>query len=120
MGLNRPFIYFDSQTGKHNIMQISDKEKSNKLKTYAKDFSIKYNKNDLFYFFSDGISDQFGGEKDKKLTLNRFVNFLDSIVEVNFLFEKQLLINLFLRRWQGNKKQTDDIILLAICPANLN
>ncbi len=119
-GLNRPFIYFDSQTGKHNVMQISDKEKSDKLKTYAKDFTVKYDKNDLFYFFSDGISDQFGGENDKKLTLRRFVDFLDSIVEVKFLFEKQLLFNLFLRKWQGNKKQTDDIILLAICPAHLN
>ena len=80
---------------------------------------MKYNKNDLFYFFSDGISDQFGGENDKKLTLNRFVDFLDSIVEVKELNEKQLLFNLFLRKWQGNKKQTDDMILLAICPANL-
>ena len=35
------------------------------------------------------------------------------------LNEKQLLFNLFLRKWQGNKKQTDDMILLAICPANL-
>lgn len=121
-GLNRSFIYFDSQKGDHIVIQISDKEKidkQGKLKKYAKNFTVKYNKNDLFYFFSDGISDQFGGENDKKLTLNKFVDFLDSIVEVQELNEKQLLFNLFLRKWQGNKKQTDDMILLAICPANL-
>lgn len=119
-GLNRTFIYYKAKTNKHAVMQITEREsifRKNKIKIYKKKFTFKYKKNDIFYFFSDGIADQFGGENDKKLTIKRIISFLEQKVTVTDLQEKQILLNLFLRKWQGNNKQTDDIIFLGINPS---
>ena len=36
------------------------------------------------------------------------------------LKKKQFNLNLFLRKWQANNKQTDDILLLGISPSTIN
>lgn len=68
---------------------------------------------DRYYFFSDGITDQFGGPKDKKLGSKNLLNYLNSIQEKS-LFQHQRLVENFLNEWMLDQAQIDDMILMGI------
>ena len=118
-GIKRPFIHYDSVTKTHRYISL----KGNSLGTPIADVEsipfeeIKFEKDDYFYFFSDGITDQFGGPEGKKLMKKRLIEFLDSVKELPS-HRKQIELDIFLRKWQNNTEQTDDMVFLGICPAN--
>lgn len=69
--------------------------------------------NDTFYIFSDGISDQFGGEKSKKFGYRRLKSLLVDIHqkpmdEQKSIFEKEL------SAWMGSNDQIDDFLLIGV------
>ncbi len=66
-----------------------------------------------FYLFTDGITDQFGGNKNSKLTRKRWLDFLKLIQNVD-MQEQKIKIEGFLSSWQGNQEQTDDILILGV------
>jgi serine phosphatase RsbU (regulator of sigma subunit) len=68
---------------------------------------------DAFYIFSDGYIDQFGGEKNKRFTSKRFKELLISISELNVAKQKDLIESNIIN-WQGNYKQTDDILVMGL------
>lgn len=68
---------------------------------------------DSFYLFSDGYTDQFGGENIKKFNRNRFRNFLISIQEFNFSKQKKEL-ELSFENWRGTQEQVDDVCVIGI------
>ncbi|MBL7884612.1 MAG: SpoIIE family protein phosphatase [Bacteroidia bacterium] len=74
---------------------------------------LQLQKGDTLYLYTDGIIDQFGGEKDKKLTNKRLLNELK--INSNSLMSKQKqdLINV-LTTWQGDHEQTDDITIMGV------
>jgi serine phosphatase RsbU (regulator of sigma subunit) len=114
VGSKREFIYYDSLNNKNKLLKLrlkGDEESNSSL------IKINFNKDDVFYFYSDGITDQFGGFLDKKLSRKRLVSFLDSEYLNNDLTAIQVQLNIFLRKWQGKTNQTDDMILLALKPS---
>lgn len=70
-------------------------------------------KNDLLYLFTDGITDQFGGEKGKKL---KYANFKKTILEHLHAPLKQQLhaLDHSFEKWKGNVEQTDDVCVIGI------
>ena len=74
---------------------------------------IKLKKNDLLYIFSDGFSDQFGGEKGKKYKAAKFKRFLLSISDKDIEIQRNLLGEEF-DRWKGNLEQIDDVCLMGV------
>jgi hypothetical protein len=46
------------------------------------------------------------------------VEFFDNSINTRDLKKKQIELNMFLRKWQGNNEQTDDMIILGISPSN--
>jgi serine phosphatase RsbU (regulator of sigma subunit) len=126
-GLKRIFIYYNHENKKHEIVSLNENRSENNLSITIHDtevqvplLKIKFNKEDIFYFFSDGITDQFGGLDDKKLMRKRLLSFFDSDMQNTDLKKKQFNLNLFLRKWQGITEQTDDMLLLGIKPAGAN
>ena len=74
---------------------------------------IKINNGDLLYMFSDGYTDQFGGEKGKKYNMNRFKEKLISICYLP-LEKQKAELELEMKNWMGNKyDQIDDITILG-------
>ena len=74
---------------------------------------IELQQNDVFYIFSDGVSDQFGGEKAKKFGYRRLKDLLLEIHQKPMnqqksIFEKTLV------DWMGNNDQIDDFLLIGI------
>lgn len=56
---------------------------------------IIINKDDLFYIFSDGFADQFGGEKGKKFKAKNFKNLLLSICHEEMQVQKNIIDRTF-------------------------
>ena len=68
---------------------------------------------DMFYLFTDGFMDQFGGPDDRKFTAKRLHRELleKSTLDAQ---EQKAALEQRLSQWQQGQKQTDDILLLGI------
>ena len=74
---------------------------------------IKLNKGDCIYMYTDGYSDQFGGDKNKKLTTKRFKDLLRSIASKPMKEQLAILEKTFYE-WKGNFDQLDDVLVIGI------
>lgn len=74
--------------------------------------TIKLQKNDIVYLFSDGYADQFGGVLGKKFRYKQFKELLLSLYNEPMEKQKAVLENTFLD-WKGNLEQVDDIIIIG-------
>lgn len=74
---------------------------------------IQLRPGDSFYQFSDGISDQFGGNDGKKLKKKGLLSILDQAKTLP-MNEQYTHIRRSLKEWKGDEPQVDDIILLGI------
>jgi serine phosphatase RsbU (regulator of sigma subunit) len=77
-----------------------------------KNHSIKLQKNDTLYMFSDGYTDQFGGEKGKKFSTKRFKETLLSIQHLN-MDEQEEELKSILIQWRKDLAQVDDICVMG-------
>ncbi|WP_299461760.1 SpoIIE family protein phosphatase [uncultured Microscilla sp.] len=83
---------------------------------YGKSFENTYittQPGDVFYIFSDGFQDQFGGREDKKYMKRRFRELLLSISSLPLTEQKQLLKQ-ELKAWRKNNYQTDDVLVVGV------
>jgi len=65
------------------------------------------------YMFSDGYSDQFGGNRNKKMGKKRFYNKLIEMNKLAFNKHKQELLD-FHETWKQKTEQIDDILVVGI------
>jgi len=79
----------------------------------CKNYEINVHPGDVFYLFTDGYPDQFGGEKNKKFTLKRFQDLLMKIYHKRMNKQKQILDDT-ITEWQGPMEQIDDITVMGI------
>ncbi|MCS7005459.1 MAG: PAS domain S-box protein [Cytophagales bacterium] len=65
-----------------------------------------------FYIFSDGITDQFGGPENRKYGMKNLSKLLQEIhtEEMNL---QHYHISTVLTHWQGENKQTDDMLMIG-------
>lgn len=68
---------------------------------------------DVFYLFTDGFTDQFGGKDRRKFSRKRLTETLESVMHLP-MEEQHLQLNLALDEWMGNLVQTDDILLIGV------
>jgi serine phosphatase RsbU (regulator of sigma subunit) len=118
----REFIF---SSAKRPAIFISNKElqelKGSKhslggLRTDEKVFGeikMKYEENDIIYLFTDGITDQFGGEKNKKYTIKRFRELIMN-VHRNQMPEQKNKIESEIVKWISGNEQTDDISVIGV------
>jgi serine phosphatase RsbU (regulator of sigma subunit) len=74
---------------------------------------ITLNQGDTIYIFTDGLTDQFGGEKGKKITSKGLKNFLSTIYNLSML-DQEKAMEAFLTSWMNNEEQVDDILIMGI------
>ncbi|MFL5754465.1 MAG: PP2C family protein-serine/threonine phosphatase, partial [Bacteroidia bacterium] len=68
---------------------------------------------DCLYLFSDGITDQFGGESGKKLKTSGFREWLREVSGKEMTKQKEILSDR-LKKWNKEYPQTDDILLIGV------
>ncbi|MDD2549959.1 MAG: tetratricopeptide repeat protein [Bacteroidales bacterium] len=74
---------------------------------------IELQPGDVFYMFSDGFADQFGGKRGKKYMSRRFKNLLLDIHNKPMEEQKELLHQEHLA-WRGDLDQIDDIVIFGV------
>jgi len=67
----------------------------------------------VLYFFSDGYSDQFGGDFGKKFMSPQFEILINNIYKLPMKEQYNKLDETF-NRWKGDRKQVDDILVVGI------
>ncbi len=77
--------------------------------------SLKLQKNDMIYLFSDGYPDQFGGEEGKKFKYRRFRHLLLNIHTLPASRQMELLDQSIVS-WMGVHEQVDDILIMGVRP----
>ncbi|MDP2387852.1 MAG: SpoIIE family protein phosphatase [Bacteroidota bacterium] len=70
-------------------------------------------KGDCLYIFSDGLTDQFGGQQDKRIGLKKVVSILKEVNHHSMSTQKEMIEHK-LAEWQNENEQTDDITLFGI------
>lgn len=70
---------------------------------------------DMFYMFSDGFVDQFGGPEYKKFKHRRFKQLLLYLHKLPARDQKNMLNRRF-AEWKGNNEQTDDVSVIGFEP----
>ena len=74
---------------------------------------FNYKKDDIIYLFTDGYSDQFGGEKNSKFKSKNFKALLTSNSTESMPEQSRLLEQAHLD-WRGDYPQIDDILVVGI------
>jgi len=74
--------------------------------------TIDIKEGDVFYIFSDGYADQFGGERQKKLKYKPFRMKLMDIHQKPMSMQHKLLDDFF-EDWRGELDQIDDVLLMG-------
>lgn len=82
------------------------------------DYSANYFKDDVFYIFSDGYYDQFGGPDNKKYKRKYLEKKIFDISHINLISQRQILTDFFFA-WKNNLPQTDDVTVIGVIPDNL-
>lgn len=73
---------------------------------------IAVEKEDVFYIYSDGYADQFGGEKGSKFSSKALKALLLKNHSLPMIRQKQILDETFYQ-WKGENNQLDDIIVIG-------
>ncbi len=97
---------------------IEYKATRNPVGSYLKEIDFKNNviqlKNkDSIYLYSDGFQDQYGNLNIKKYSSKRFKQLLIDINKLPMKTQEEKL-NEILTDWQGDNKQTDDILVFGM------
>lgn len=74
--------------------------------------SFRLQSNDHVYLFTDGYSDQFGGERGKKFLDKRVKSLLLSLGGKNMAEQRELLSQQF-ESWRGGLDQVDDVLVIG-------
>ncbi len=75
-------------------------------------YSIKLEKNDMFYILTDGYADQFGGPNKKKFRMGNMRQLFLDIHQKSIDEQKMILYENFLD-WKEDQPQIDDVLVLG-------
>jgi CheY-like chemotaxis protein len=112
-GARNPLIYI--KNGELTLLKGDRKTVGGLQKELTLEFTkktISIEEPTMYYIFSDGYQDQFGGENRQKFMAKKFRNLLLDIHEKN-LEEQQEILEKRLSDWMGDSRQIDDILVIG-------
>ena len=74
---------------------------------------VQLKKNDIFYLFTDGFPDQFGGERGKKYKYKKFKQFLLNISKDDLKIQQNKMSKEF-SEWKRDFEQIDDVCIMGV------
>jgi serine phosphatase RsbU (regulator of sigma subunit) len=111
-GANNPLWYIQDNA----LAEIkADKQpvgKSYDIKSFTTN-QIDYKTDTIFYLFTDGLADQFGGPKGKKFKYKQFEEMLASINKQPMTEQAHIIEKKF-DEWKGTLEQVDDVCVIGI------
>lgn len=76
---------------------------------------VPFDQNDVFFLFSDGFPDQFGGPENRKFKYRQFRALLTEVAPLNSEMQKQIVEERFME-WKGDSQQIDDVTVFGFKP----
>jgi len=107
-GAGRPLVYIRG----NELTKINGTRKSIASRSIESEFVnhfIESTEGCTFHLFSDGMTDQFGGENQKRIGSNHFFELLLETNSLPLETQKNTLIDFF-QDWDADNNQTDDMI----------
>ena len=92
--------------------ELRNKKKNSSTADYTNHI-ISIKKDMSIFLFSDGYTDQFGGEKRKKFGTKKFRELLLNNQQLSMQKQKELIIKAH-QDWKGSTTQIDDILVIGI------
>jgi len=74
---------------------------------------IQLQKGDTLYLFTDGIVDLFGGKNDRRIYLSGLLEMMPKVYHEKLAVQGKMIED-FLLDWQGENKQTDDMLMIGL------
>ncbi|HYG51258.1 MAG TPA: SpoIIE family protein phosphatase [Flavobacteriales bacterium] len=119
-GANNPLWIFRHKQGGNGVPPAMDEYKADKQpigkfenrKPFT-NHTVKIEKGDIVYLFSDGYPDQFGGEKGKKFKYKNLQALLLKYAWMTMNEQRRLVEEAF-DQWRGEIEQTDDVCLWVV------
>lgn len=113
-GANRPLIFIEN--GK--LTKLNGNKYPIGGSQFDTDRKFTLNKfipesDSMFYLFSDGYADQFGGEKGKKYMFSRLTELLQEIYDLE-LHEQLKIIGERFYDWKKGYDQVDDVLIIGV------
>jgi len=75
--------------------------------------TLKLQKGDIVYVFTDGYQDQFGGEKGKKFKASKMKELLLRMQNESMDIQREIIDKEF-ENWKGGLEQVDDVTIIGI------
>ena len=75
--------------------------------------TLRLEKGDIFYIFSDGYADTYSGETGKKLKTKKLKEILLSIRD-RTMPDQEHYLDQYIESWKGNAEQVDDILIIGV------
>jgi len=113
-GAKNPLIYI--QNSELTLLKADKMPIGGEQKEAERIFSkteIELSSPTIFYLFSDGFQDQFGGKEYRKFMSANLRKLFLEISEKTMPEQKQILEQTF-ENWKGRHKQTDDVLVVGI------
>jgi len=112
-GANNPLYLYR----KNELIEVqSDKQPVGFFKfdmTPFSNHSIQLQEDDVFFLFTDGYYDQFGGEKGKKYKSVQLKNKIREIGNLSMQQQKEEL-RIEFDKWKGDLEQIDDVCIIGV------
>jgi len=99
-----------------NLREIKADKMPIGLHNHMDKFTLKefeFSTGDLFYLFTDGYKDQFGGPSGKKFGKRKFLQLLKKVSNKDISIQRKICIDEYYT-WKRNEIQVDDISLLGV------
>jgi PAS domain S-box-containing protein len=75
--------------------------------------TVQLNEGDQLYLYSDGFTDQFGGENNKKLNKVNFRELIRTVSEMP-MDEQEAFLEYSFNNWKQDQEQTDDVLVIGL------
>ncbi|MBL7921937.1 MAG: tetratricopeptide repeat protein [Bacteroidia bacterium] len=111
-GANNPLWYISDKEIKEIKGDKQPVGKSDNVKAFTS-HNLEYNTGDVFYLFTDGYADQFGGNKGKKFKYKQLEELLLTLCNQPLAQQQAHLSNAF-NNWKGELEQVDDVCIVGI------
>lgn len=115
-GAKRPLIFVSNQKEMHIFKGNKQSVGGELFRTSSNVYdsiNLPISGGDTVYLFTDGLVDQFGGNKDKKFLFSRFKDTLNQIQHLSMKEQGKIIEQQF-EDWKGNQEQIDDILVMGI------
>ena len=96
---------------RNNELLILKKDSTESQQYETRD--IQLSKGDTIYLFTDGYTDQFGGDEGKKLKISNIKTILNDIQSLPIAKQEMIIENYF-NTWKGGNEQIDDVLFIGL------